>query len=163
MPITPAKEVKHKIEQKPILKKIEQILRKVRDNGWLLGKFSVAIYPPGNSYLSQIHQLFEAEMQQQAEEIFKEIPKVFAGTLSLQELKDKFTNRVKGENMRKLEEIQKSILEAEPGKLADTVNRGIEDMGPANIKQCIYAFTAMMAAAIANIDERLKHLERKWG
>jgi len=67
------------------------------------------------------------------------------------------------ENMRKLEEIQKSILEAEPGKLADTVNRGIEDMGPANIKQCIYAFTAMMVAAIGNIDERLKHLERKWG
>lgn len=78
-------------EEKPILKKIEQILRKVRDNGWLLGKFSVATYPPGNSYLSQIHQLFESEMQQQTEEIFKEIPKVFAGTLSLQELKDKFT------------------------------------------------------------------------
>jgi hypothetical protein len=61
--------------------------------------------------------------------------------------------------MRELEEILKSVIEAEPGKLAKAVKEALEETGGS---AKFFGF-GILTAAIANIDERLKHLERKWG
>ena len=57
--------------------------------------------------------------------------------------------------MRALEEIQKSVLQAEPGKLADTVNEALKEIGGS---ADFFGFT-IMVAAIGNIDERVQRLE----
>lgn len=59
--------------------------------------------------------------------------------------------------MRELEEILKSVLDAEPGKLANTVKEALEETGGS---AKFFGF-GIMGAAIANIDERLQRLEGK--
>jgi len=54
--------------------------------------------------------------------------------------------------MRELEEILKSVMEAEPGKLARTVQEALEETGSA--RNIVYGL-GILGAAIANIDERL--------
>jgi len=56
--------------------------------------------------------------------------------------------------MRELEEILKSVMEAEPGKLARTVQAAFEEAGSP------VASLAILGAAIANIDERLLKLDK---
>lgn len=56
--------------------------------------------------------------------------------------------------MRELEEILKSVIEAEPGKVANTVKAALEEGGAVKFLGC-----GILTAAIANIDERLQKLE----
>lgn len=59
--------------------------------------------------------------------------------------------------MRELEEILKSVIEAEPGELAKTVQEALVETGGS---ARFFGF-GIMGAAIANIDERLQKLESK--
>ncbi len=59
--------------------------------------------------------------------------------------------------MRELEEILKSVMEAEPGKLAKAVQEALVETGES---AKVFGF-GIMGAAIANIDERLQRLEGK--
>lgn len=59
--------------------------------------------------------------------------------------------------MRELEEILESVINAEPGKLANTVKEALEEIGGS---ARFWGF-AIMGAAAANIDERLQKLEAK--
>lgn len=59
--------------------------------------------------------------------------------------------------MRELEEILKSVIEEEPGKLARTVQEALVETGGS---AKFFGF-AIIGAAIANIDERLQKLEGK--
>jgi len=54
---------------------------------------------------------------------------------------------------RKLEEILKSVMETEPGKLARAVQEAFEEAGSP------VSSLAILGAAIANMDERLQKLE----
>lgn len=57
--------------------------------------------------------------------------------------------------MRELEEILKSVMNAEPGKLANIVQEALEETGGS---ARFFGF-GILGAAIANIDERLQKLE----
>jgi hypothetical protein len=57
--------------------------------------------------------------------------------------------------MRTQTEIQKSILEAEAGKLADTLDKALKEIGGSAE---FFGFT-IMVAALGNIDGRLQVLE----
>jgi hypothetical protein len=68
-----------------------------------------------------------------------------------------FLEEYKGGNMRTQEEIQKSILYAEPGKLADTFREALKEIGgSANF----WGFS-IEVAAIGNIDQRIQRLEER--
>jgi hypothetical protein len=43
--------------------RIGEILRLVRDVGWLLERFDVASYPPNNSYLNQVIKTIADEIE----------------------------------------------------------------------------------------------------
>lgn len=58
----------------------------------------------------------------------------------------------------RLNEVTKSVLEAKPGKLADTAYEALKRVDKI---AGFGSYTVVMMAAIANIDERLQSLEKE--
>jgi hypothetical protein len=62
-------------------------------------------------------------------------------------------------DIKKLQEIRNSILNAEPGKLADTVQKALEEIDKGD-SGLVWSLSAdLVMAAFGNIDKRIQQLE----